>query len=184
MSNNDLQLISACLAGADAAYDALYAAHAGRIGAYFLRSGFAHADAEDLTQEVFVRAFKSLGTYDVSRGGFRAWLGTVARNVARAQWHRRVDVETLDPVLAEEMFAACDNPGDSPEAREETHAVRAFVEALPAQLGRIVRLRYVEGRTTRAIAAAVDMPESTVRVRLKEATAMLESWLRSQGILE
>jgi RNA polymerase sigma-70 factor (ECF subfamily) len=156
----------------------------GRVRAYLLRSGFGPADADDLAQETFLRAFRSLATFEVERGSFVRWLGAIARNVARRRWHRRREPDSFDPELAEEMFAAPDNPGESPEAREEFQAVRACVDALPAELARIVRLRYVEGRTTRGVSAAAGLPEATVRLRLKEACALLAECLRGKGFLE
>jgi len=62
--------------------------------------------------------------------------------------------------------------------------VRQFVEALPEELAGFVRLRYVAGRSTRGIAELTGTAESTVRLRLKEALAMLESWMRSRGLVE
>lgn len=182
MDDRERQLVSRCLAGDAPAQEALYRLHAGRILAHFLRSGFARADAEDLLQETFVRAFRSLRTFDAARGSLGTWLAAIARNVARKRWHRRREAESFDPELAEEMLAAPDNPGREAERREETDAVAGCVAALPDELERIVRLRYVEGRTTRGIATAAGMPESTVRLRLAEAHERLARCLRGKGV--
>jgi len=178
------ELIQRCLGGDRSAFEALHAAHVGRVRAYLLRCGFDAAGAEDLTQDVFLRAFRSLHTYDAAKGSFRLWLAVIARNVANKQWHRRAQAESFDPKLAEEMFAAPDNPRDWAEAREESQAVRACVDALPADLAELVRLRYVDARTTRGIAAATGLPEATVRLRLAEAIAILARWLREKGFVE
>lgn len=184
VGDSGLELISRCLGGDARAFEELYAAYAGRVAGYFLRSGFRPADADDLTQETFVRAFRSLDTYDERRGSFPLWLSAIAKNVARRSWSRRAEAEGFDPELAEEMFAAPENPSQTPEAREETGAVRDCVSVLPAELGGIVRLRYIEGKTTRGIAAFTGIPEATVRLRLKEAQALLEQCLKGKGFLK
>jgi len=184
MSDEECQLVDRALGGEEAAAQTIYTAHAGRVKAYFLRSGFGRSDADDLTQEVFFRAFKSLGTFQPQRGALRQWLGAIARNVARRHFSRRTDPESFDPELAEEMFAGGDNPGAGAAAREEFEAVRACVAALPAELGQIVRLRYVEARTTRGIAAVTLVPEATVRLRLKQAMELLARCLKDRGFVE
>lgn len=175
-------MIRRALAGEGGAFTALHAAHAGRVRAYLLRSGLTSADADDLAQEVFLRAFRSLATYDAERGPFAAWLGAVARNVVRRHWSRRSRGELFDPELAEEMFPADEDPASSPEAMEEIEAIGLCVDALPSALARLVRLRYVDGRTTRGVAEAAGMPESTVRARLAEARDLLARCLREKGI--
>lgn len=180
----EAQLTRRCLAGDQAAYQAVYAAQAGTVMAYLLRSGFAHSDAEDLTQETFTRAFAALDTFDARRGTLRGWLAAIARNVARKHWGRRKDPESFDPQLADEVFAAADNPGQRAEAREQTRAVRECVENLPGELARIVRLRYVDGRTTRGVAEAADIPEATVRLRLGQARELLAKCLREKGLVQ
>jgi RNA polymerase sigma-70 factor (ECF subfamily) len=180
----DREVVRRCLNGDQAAFEALYAAHAGAVKAYLLRSGFAQADADDLTQETFTRAFGSLATFDADRGAFRVWAAAIARNVARKYWARRREPEHFDPELAAESLAVSDNPGQAAEAREEVEAVRTCVDALPAELAHIVRLRYVEGRTTRGIAAAAGIPEATVRLRLREARETLAQRLRKKGFLK
>lgn len=175
--------VQAALLGSEGACESIYRSLAGRVTAYFLRSGFARPDADDLTQEAFLRAFRSLASYDPQRGRFSAWVAAIARNVARKQWHRRRDEANFDPELAEEMFAAADNPGETPEAREVQAAVRDCVASLEAELGRIVELRYVGGLTTRGIAEAAGIPEATVRLRLTKARTLLQRCLRGKGFL-
>jgi len=176
------QVIERAVSGDEGARKALYDAHARRVKAYFLRSGFAEADADDLVQETFVRAFRSLATYDAARGEFRAWLAAIARNAARRRWSARPAPESFDPELAEQTLTAPDNPGESAERLEEIDAVRGCIGELPGELKRVIRLRYVEGRTTRGIAAAVDRPEATVRLRLEEARRLIERCLRGKGV--
>ena len=89
----------------------------------------------------------------------------------------------MDPELAEEMFAVHDNPGETAAAGEEMRAIAGCVSALPEELARLVRLRYVEGRTTRGVAEAAGMPEATVRSRLAEAHARLLDCMRGKGFL-
>lgn len=184
MSEDLRQLIARAADGDRAAFDALHAAAAGRVRAYLLRSGFAAADADDLSQETFLRAFKGLKTFDPAKGAPLTWIGTIARNVARRQWQKRKDPDRFDPGLAEEMFAAGSDPSQRPEAREEVAAVRGCVDALPVELARIIRLRYVDALTTRAIATAIDMPEATVRLRLTEAGELLQECLARKGFVD
>jgi len=184
MGSSDAEWVRRSLAGDEAAFEALYAAHAGRVKAYFLRSGFGDAGADDGAQETFARAFRSLVTFRAERGGFGTWLGAIARNVARHRWRQRREPESFETALAEQMFASADNPGALAAAREETAAVRECVAALPADLGRIVHLRYVEGRTTRGIAAAVNTPEATVRLHLQQAREKIRQCLEARGVLE
>jgi RNA polymerase sigma-70 factor, ECF subfamily len=177
------ELISRCMAGDEAAFESLYTAHAGRIKAYFLRSGFSFADADDLTQEVFVRAFKSLHTFDATRGSFATWLGAIARNVARRGYSDQAE-QVFDPELAEAVLSTWDDPGSSAETREALDALAQCIDALPPDLARIVHLRYVQGLTTRGIAATINMPEATVRLRLGRIAELLGQCLSAKGILE
>jgi RNA polymerase sigma-70 factor (ECF subfamily) len=180
----DRELIDRCIDGDNEAFERLYAEHAGSVMAYLLRSGFAQADADDLIQEIFIRAARSLRTFDPARGSFRQWLSAIARNAARRQWTRRVGGERFDPELADQMFASPDNPTSTPEAREQLDAVASCVARLPEEVRRIVELRYVHGLTTRAIADETGVPESTIRLRLTEARDMIEAWLKEMGFVE
>jgi len=181
MDLGESQLVARARAGDQAACRLLYREHAGRTAAYLRRCGFASPDVEDLVQETFVRVFRSLGTFDAARGGLGPWLGAIARNVARRRWHRCAPPDSLDPDLAEAVFEA---PAEDAagETREQLEALRGCLEALPPDLDRIVRLRYVEARSTRGIAQAERLPEATVRLRLDEARETLARCLKAKGV--
>ncbi len=176
-------LVARCLAGETNAFEALYTTHAGRVKGYFLRSGFTDGDAEDLTQQAFVRAYKSLRTFDAERGSFRTWLGAITRNVARRQWRKAPGADLLDPELAEVMFADDRSPHTDTEAREALGALDSCLGRLETDLSTMVQLRYVEGLTTRGMAERTGMPESTVRLRLGQAFEHLRRCMESKGFL-
>jgi RNA polymerase sigma-70 factor (ECF subfamily) len=182
MEPREAEWIARWQAGDTAAFDRLYARYVGWVMAYLRRSGFEPADADDLAQEVFVRLVKSIHTFDAGRGAFVPWLATVTRNVARRSWGGRPPPDHLDPEMAEAVFAAAEDAAARPETREEIEALRGCIDALPPDLARFVRLRYVEGMTTRGMAEAERLAEATVRLRLGEAKALLEKCLQSKGV--
>lgn len=184
MAADESELVAGGLAGDGAAFDALHSAHAARIKAYFLRSGFRENDADDLTQDAFLLAFKALHTFDAARGGFGVWIAKIARNLARKEFRGRPPLPHFDPMLADEVLAAGGNPSDPPELREEIAALAECVDALEPEFADVIRLRYVEARTTRGIAEVIGLSESSVRLRLTNAARVLEQCLKEKGILK
>jgi RNA polymerase sigma-70 factor (ECF subfamily) len=182
--HDEQELIRRIGEGDSEAFARLYADRAGRVRGYFQRCGFKSFDVDDLTQEVFLRAYRSIETFDPDRGRLATWLGAIARNLARSHWARRSTTEPFDSQLAEAMLADPDDPAGAPGRREEIDAVDDCIRRLPAMLALLVRLRYVEGRTTRGVAQAASMAESTVRARLKEAYSALERCLREKGVIK
>ncbi len=184
MDERQQQLIDMARAGDDAACGSLYNDNARWVKVFFLRSGFADADADDLVQETFTRAFRSLDTFDSARGPFRPWVAAIARNVARRRWSARKSPQSFDPELAEDVLVGADDPPASAELREEADAVGQCVSALPDELRRVIRLRYVSGMTTRGISAETGLAEATVRLRLEDARRRIERCLRGKGVQE
>ena len=181
MAANEAELIARGRAGDRAALAALHTAHAPRIKAYALRSGFREADADDLTQEAFLLAFRALDTFDCDRGDFAPWLNTIARNLARKRFLEPFTLQ-FDPELAAEVLAVRANPGGPPEMREQIDALSGCIEDLDPELANVIRLRYVDGRTTRGIADATGISEATVRLRLRDAAVLLEQCLKKKGV--
>lgn len=177
----ETEWIAGALRGDQAAMRLLYARHGRVVTAYFARCGFGGADCDDLLQEVFIRAFRSLTTFEGSRGGFRTWLAAIARNVARKRWQQRPVGLAFDPEIAQEVLTIEDNPGHTLQQQEELAALSDCVSHLPPDLAKLVQLRYADARTTRGIAEAAGLAEATVRLRLQQAMEMLENCMKSKG---
>lgn len=178
---DDKETVARCLGGDSDAFEALYAAYGRRVMAYLLRSGFERHDAEDLCQDVFVRVFRSLGTFDASRGSLGGWISTIARNVVRKRWRRAGPVRVVDPELAEQTLAD-DNPGVDAEAAERVEALDDCISRLPEDMQKLIRLRYVDARTTRGISTTANLAEATVRLHLGKARELLRDCLEGKGI--
>jgi RNA polymerase sigma-70 factor, ECF subfamily len=183
LSNGDvLTLVADCLRGKRAAFRQLHDIHAGRVRAYFARAGFSRADIDDLTQDVFLRTFRSLNTFDPHKAAFVTWVAAIARNVARRQFARRDDPANFDPDLAEHVFALHDNPCRSAARIEELHHLAGCVGGLTDELSQLLHLRYDEALSTRGISERAGIPESTVRFRLGEARRLLKLCLTEKGV--
>lgn len=171
--------------GGDAgAFGALHARHFDRVYGAMRRAGLDHAAAADLAQDVFLRVVQAAGQFDPTRGSFAAWTGAIARHcLARhfAATGRQVNVDAA--LLADSQVGREDEPPVRAVTAEEIAAVDDCVSRLPADLRRIVERRYVEGQTTRAIAAAVRISEAGVRNRLSEAKDLLARCLGGKGVL-
>ncbi len=181
----DQQCIARHLAGESDAFAELYSAHAGQVKAYFLRSGFDAGMADDCTQQTFLHVFQSLHRFDASRGGFHTWVRAIASNVTRKRWRKRsFTEEVFDPELADAMLHDEGSAEAEQVAREEQAALSECAEHLPEDAEILIRLRYVDALTTRAIAERLDVPESTIRLRLKQVREMLLACMRGKGFFE
>jgi RNA polymerase sigma-70 factor (ECF subfamily) len=134
-------------------------------------------DAEDLTQEVFVRVFRSLSTY--TPGTFEGWLHRITTNLFLDQVRRKKRIR-FDP-LAEDADARL--PGREPDpsrAYDDTHLdddVQAALDSLPPDFRAAVVLCDIEGLTYEEIAATLGVKLGTVRSRIHRGRAQLRDAL-------
>ena len=179
----DRALVEAAAAGSREAFDELVRRHQVAIVglARVLTSG--RGDAEDLAQEVFVRAWKSLRTFR-GESAFRTWLHRVAVNVVRSSQSRTGRLM--------QMFAG--SAGHVPDlpSREEgvdaSLARRQVIEralaALPGELRIAVTLRDMQGLDYREIADLLNVPIGTVESRIFRARQRLKPLLAPLLTLE
>jgi RNA polymerase sigma-70 factor (ECF subfamily) len=134
------------------------------------------ADAEDLAQEVVVRAFRALGTYQ-GEGSFGAWLCRIAVNAAcdyqRSAWRRRVTLFER-PREEEPPPGALDG---EVQRREVQRRVRQAVAALPETQRVPIWLHYFEEYTLADVARLERTPEATVRSRVRAGLRRLAAAL-------
>jgi len=142
------------------------------------------ADAEDLTQEIFIRAYRAIGRF---RGdsAFRTWLFRIATNAARTHLGRRGRWRALWPRPAggdDEAAAGRDDPPSGENLESDIvrrDAIDRALATLSPELRAAVTLRDVEGLEYREIARALDIPIGTVESRIFRARQRLRPLLGS-----
>lgn len=168
--DRDAGLVAACLAGNRRAFDQLYRHHAAAIHGRLARLVGRGADLDDLVQQVFLEAFRSLPSFR-GEAAFSTWLHRIAIHAAMGELRRR----RRRPIASAELDAAavCADPGLSPEERARqaelcARAVRHLAALKPKQRVAFV-LRHVEGMSLQEIAELVGAEAPAVGQRVKKA---------------
>lgn len=176
-------VIARCLRGDQTAYAELYEMYA--PGVYRLCYGLVlnAQDAEDVLQESFVYAFRTLDRFDASRASFKTWLYTIAVSRCRNTYRRkRLPLVDIAQMFGLEIAAPEHESPEAENAREAArHAVNAALADLSPLLREAVVLRYGQGLTFREIAEVMDCPLKTAESRVRLAHEKLRSLLTVQG---
>jgi RNA polymerase sigma-70 factor (ECF subfamily) len=140
-------------------------------------------DAEEVTQDVFVYAFKRLATYDSSKSAFRTWLYTItisrSRNRLRRKWLPTLQVEEWEEKESQEISA--DRPSEVwAESQAERERVWSAVGQLSPKLREAVVLRYFENLTYPEIGQILGCPMKTIQSRVRLAHKELRKLLSDQ----
>lgn len=136
-------------------------------------------DAEDIVQEAFLRALRSLDTFVTGRDG-RAWLLAIVRNCCRT-WHRKNRAhETAMPLDDDSAIAAgaWSDPESLLISNLNSQAIRQALEELPFEYREILILRELEELSYREVAQILEIPLGTVMSRLSRARQNLYARLR------
>jgi RNA polymerase sigma-70 factor, ECF subfamily len=188
---SDDALIAALVAGETVALGALYDRHATVVFSLLMRILGDRSSAEDLLQDVFLRAWQQAATFDEARGTVRSWLHCIAHTLALNELRRRrrrpqlIEKVPGDAADADDAYAGCVDPAPDP-AEDACCAVRdaavahALAQLPPAQ--REVLLLYAAGFSQSEIAAKLDAPLGTVKSRMRRALCHLRQGLSAIGI--
>ncbi|HEX9189355.1 MAG TPA: sigma-70 family RNA polymerase sigma factor [Vicinamibacteria bacterium] len=172
MTTTDTLLLPRCREGDEAAWRELVARHTRRVFGLAYRFTGRVDEAEDLTQEVFVKVYQTLGRYRESDGPFGGWLMAVARNHA-IDHDRRRKQERLrrsdDPGALETMPSRDEHPIAGLEREERSRLVHRGLAALPADLRLPLILCDLQGRPYEEIASELGIPLGTVKSRINRA---------------
>jgi len=183
----DTHLVERCLGGEDPAWEDLVKIHTRRVYAICYRFTGSDYEAQDLTQEVFLRIFRSLKSFRAGEGSFQVWLTRLTRNLLidhyrRNKMERMSDsIEDQMPVL-EEKTAMSARADGMLAGREASEVLQVALQKLSPELRETVILRDLEEMEYREIARILNVPEGTVKSRLNRGRAELARVLRRQNV--
>ncbi|MCL2627921.1 MAG: RNA polymerase sigma factor [Oscillospiraceae bacterium] len=163
---NDEKLVRRVIKNDRAAADILVGRYYDEIYRFAYRQSMDSRDvkntAQDLTQEIFISALKSLSTYNPKKAGFRTWLYQVANSrIIDSRRRFRPDEVQIDET---EIYTPSDITIDL-HNKELLRKIEEHIGTLPSEIQRIFRLTLHSDMTFAQIAASMDMPEATVKTK-------------------
>ncbi len=161
-----------------AAFGEIYDTHVDSVYRYLLYRVREPSDAEDLTSEVFTRAFANIHRYRWQGKSFLAWLYTIARNAVTDR--RRRDRPTVELDNAYGLAAEGPSAHDRAVLGEEVDALRGAVKHLTGEQQEVLVLRFIENMSSREVATILGKNEGAIRALQFRALGRLRKILRDQ----
>lgn len=184
------KLVRQCMAGDSHAWQQLVTAQHKRIYGICYRFTGSSTDAEDLTQEVFLKLYRNLASFDAQKGSFQTWITTLARNLLVDHFRRtRIDrvSDSLDASFDGEDGSPtmADRLADHRPTQEQQVArlqlqsqIQNALKNLSPELREAVILRDLEDMDYKEIAQVLHIPEGTVKSRISRGRGELARLLQ------
>src|SRR5580692_9488787 len=180
----EFSLVQRCLRGDETAWEELVRLNTRKVYGLCYRFTGSGSEAQDLTQEVFLRVFRTIRTFRSTEGSFGTWLARVTRNLLidhyrRTRQERITDsIEGQLPVIEEASASATPRPDHAVAGREASEILQATLQKLSPDLREAVILRDLQEMEYREIAEVLRIPEGTVKSRINRGRAELARHLR------
>jgi len=183
LNENESDLLLRCREGDEASWRELVSRHARKVFGLAYRFTGRVDEAEDLTQEVFIKVYQTLERYDAGVGSFGSWLMAVARNQSidryrrcRQEHQRRVE----DPEAVDLAPSGDESALRSLEREERVRLVHRGLRALPSELREVLVLFDLQGVPYDEIAETLGIPLGTVKSRINRGRLELAKRLRGR----
>jgi len=165
----DEDLMQLVRRGEARAFEVVYDRHANVAFSLAYRMCGKRAIAEDVIQEAFLALWRSGARYDRARGSVRTWILGIVHNRAIDALRRNTvhDRRRASDEGIEERFEAAERTDVEAARRDEAQSLRAVIEELPPEQGRVIQLAYFGGFTHREIAEMLETPIGTVKGRMR-----------------
>jgi len=183
-------LVRRCIAGDAVAWEEIVQKYNRRIYNICYRFAGSGEDAQDLTQEVFIKMYRTLKSYDVDRGAFMTWVTTITRNLLVDHFRKGKQDRVTDSLdaaasehedampLSERIPDQAAPPDAHVQSRETGETVHRALQKLSPELREAVILRDLQDMDYREIAAVLKVPEGTVKSRINRGRAELARLLQ------
>ena len=180
---SDVELIERALSKENAAWEQLVARFRRRVFHISYKFTGKHDQAEDLTQEIFLKLWKSLDKFNRD-ADFSTWLSSVARNYCIDHYRaskREKEVVVEDLVAFDLAPSSFGNPHSALEDQDRRSLLRRGLDQLPDKLRQAVVLRDLQGMTYHEMADLLQLPEGTVKSRINRGREeLMRLLLRAQ----
>jgi len=183
----DAQLVQQCLQGDGSAWEELVRRHSRRIFNICYRFTGNRTEAEDLSQDVFLRVYRTLASYRSAHGGFATWMTSVTRNLLIDHYRRtkrdRV-TDSLDDAMpvVENKESSGRRPDEQALLGELSAQVQAALTHLSPELREAVILRDLQQLEYSEIQTVLAVPEGTVKSRINRGRIELARILQQMGV--
>jgi RNA polymerase sigma-70 factor (ECF subfamily) len=183
-------LVRRCIAGEAAAWEEIVQRYHRRIYNICYRFSGSPDQAQDLTQEVFIKMYGSLKSYDSQRAAFMTWMTTITRNLLVDYFRKTKQERMTDSLdgatsehedalpLSERIPDKALPPDARVQSRETREAVHRALQKLSPDLREAVILRDLQDMDYREIATVLRVPEGTVKSRINRGRAELARLLQ------
>lgn len=181
----DAALVDMVLAGDNRAFEHLF----NRYGAslhqiYLIRTGGNGDDTNDLIQEIFVKAYLNLSSYD-RRYAFGQWIYTIAKNTFIDYVRKRRDDLSIDNTRGEyirQPVSLTPNPEESIINVQRRRQLEENLEKMPPKYRRLIELRFFKDLSYEEIAEQLGLPLGTVKTQIHRARTQLCNFITESGI--
>ncbi|MBZ5595269.1 MAG: sigma-70 family RNA polymerase sigma factor [Acidobacteriia bacterium] len=181
-------LVQRCLSGDATGWEELVRLHTRRVYGLCYRFTGSDAEAQDLSQDIFLRVFRSLKSYRSAEGSFVTWLTRLSRNLLIDHYRRTRQERLTEPI--EDQLATLEErehgsqtsvqPDRVLAGREASEVLQGALGKLSPELRETVILRDLQEMEYREIAQVLKIPEGTVKSRLNRGRTELGRLLRKQ----
>jgi len=183
-------LVRRCISGDAIAWEEIVQRYNRRIYNICYRFAGSADDAQDLTQEVFIKVYRTLSSYDSDKAAFMTWVTTVTRNLLVDHFRKTKQDRLTDSLdnaasehedaqpLSEQIPDQTAAPDASVQSRETRETVHRALQKLSPELREAVILRDLQDMDYREIALALKVPEGTVKSRINRGRAELARLLQ------
>jgi RNA polymerase sigma-70 factor (ECF subfamily) len=188
----DAQLVQSCLQGDGSSWEEIVRRHTRRVYGLCYRFTGDSTDSEDMTQEVFLRVYRTLASYKPDQGAFTTWLSSVTRNLLvdnyRRTRHERL-TDSIDepqeedgPSKLDGIQSAWHTPHHVAEQAELSVQLQRALERLSPELREAVILRDLQELEYSEVQAVLQVPEGTVKSRINRGRIELARVLQEMGV--
>jgi RNA polymerase sigma-70 factor (ECF subfamily) len=160
------------------AFTGLYESCVERVYRHVYYRVYNHVDAEDITQEAFVKAWKAIEKYKSTGVPFVAWIITIAANLVADHYRKKQKIVNLEELFNENPDRQTLDPEKQVETSFGEAVIREAVLKLSGDKQKVILMHFIDGFSYEEIARALNKSEGAIRVIQYRALSDMRSWLK------